>query len=217
MHAALVSRASPRGPRFAQPEGKLPKTPISGLPEIGAQMRASRVNPTCVDPAQEAKQSATSTHVNHVLGPLGPGSRARTDTVRKIGRRGARLAGTREGPREDAALRAHGGDRARCRVIPIHNFKQRSLLRSRGALLRPGFAFLFPIHPDEGRAERRKAQYFCCRAVGRDDPRLLRRGARPAGRARLSALHRGDFGSGAALPSPAFLPDQCSELLAARS
>jgi hypothetical protein len=75
----------------------------------------------------------------------------------------------------------------------------------------------FSIHPDEGRAERRKAQYFCCRAVGRDGPRLLRRGARPAGRARLSALHRGDFGSGAALPSPAFLPDLCSELLAARS
>src|SRR6266536_3589774 len=25
------------------------QTPISGLPEIGAQMRASRVNPTCVD------------------------------------------------------------------------------------------------------------------------------------------------------------------------
>jgi hypothetical protein len=26
------------------------ETPISGLPEIGSQMRASRVNPTCVDP-----------------------------------------------------------------------------------------------------------------------------------------------------------------------
>jgi hypothetical protein len=42
-------------------------------------------------------------------------------------------------------------------MIPIHNVKQRSLLRSRGALLRPGFASLFSIHPDEGRAERRKA------------------------------------------------------------
>jgi hypothetical protein len=45
---------------------------------------------------------------------------------------------------------------------------------------------LFSFHPPhEGRAERRKAQYFCCRAVGRDRPCLLRRGARPAGRARL--------------------------------
>jgi hypothetical protein len=65
--------------------------------------------------------------------------------------------------------------------IPIHNVKQRSLLRSRGAFLRSGFAFLFSIRPDEGRAERRKAQYFCCRAVGRDDPRLLRRGASHGG------------------------------------
>jgi hypothetical protein len=78
-----------------------------------------------------------------------------------------------------------GRTEARCRTIPIHHVKQRSLLHSRGAFLRPGFACLFSIHPHEGRAERRKAHYFCCRAVRRDDPRLLRRGARPAGRARL--------------------------------
>src|SRR3954467_3703901 len=35
--------------------------------------------------------------------------------------------------------------------------------------------------------------------------------------ARLSALPRGDFRPGAALPSPALPPDPCSELLAARS
>src|SRR6185436_9638135 len=35
--------------------------------------------------------------------------------------------------------------------------------------------------------------------------------------ARLSALHRGDFWPGAALPSPALPPDTSSELLAARS
>jgi hypothetical protein len=35
-------------PVFAGYGGAL-QTPISGLPEIGAQMRASRVNPTCVD------------------------------------------------------------------------------------------------------------------------------------------------------------------------
>src|SRR5262245_51766651 len=65
------------------------------------------------------------------------------------------------GRRTEARARS---DQARCRIIPIHHVKQRSLLRSRGALLRPGFVFLCSIHPHEGRAERRKAQVFCCRA-----------------------------------------------------
>src|SRR5262249_15117766 len=46
---------------------------------------------------------------------------------------------------------------------------------------------------------------------------LARRLASPAGDARLSALHRGDFGPGPVLPSPAFPPDPCRELLAAGS
>jgi hypothetical protein len=71
-----------------------------------------------------------------------------------------------------------------------HNVQQHSLLRSRGAFARPGFACLFSIRPMRGGRSAERAQYFCCRAVGRDHPRLLRRGARPAGRARLSALHR---------------------------
>ena len=72
--------------------------------------------------------------------------------------------------------------------------------------------------PIEGRAERRQAHLFCCRA-GEARPIRTRRGAaRPMTRdARLSALHRGDFRPGAALPSPALPPDPCSELLAARS
>ena len=41
--------------------------------------------------------------------------------------------------------------------------------------------------------------------------------ASPFRDARLSALHRGDFRPGAALPSPALPPDTYSELLAARS
>src|SRR5262245_37499027 len=48
--------------------------------------------------------------------------------------------------------------------------------------------------------------------------RRLRGALRPITRdARLSALHRGGFSPGAALPSPALPPDPCSELLAARS
>jgi hypothetical protein len=42
-----VPGAAQREARWA-PGGAL-QTPISGLPEIDAQMRASRVNPTCVD------------------------------------------------------------------------------------------------------------------------------------------------------------------------
>ena len=76
-------------------------------------------------------------------------------------------------------------------------------------------------HPDEGMAERRQAP-------GCSGTRLAYRDA--AGRAlcgvpcvpcdrdaRLSALHRGDFGPGAALPSPALPPENAfSELLAAQ-
>ena len=102
--------------------------------------------------------------------------------------------------------------------FPIHNVKQRRLLRSRGALLRPGCPSCSRPSPIEGRAERRQAHLFCCRA-GEARPIRTRRGAaRPMTRdARLSALHRGDFRPGAALPSPALPPDPCSELLAARS
>ncbi len=68
--------------------------------------------------------------------------------------------------REGAPRRALGRDRARCRrrdgvssatltaaplaSFPLHDVKQRSLLRSRGALLRPGFSFLFPSGPKRG-------------------------------------------------------------------
>ena len=108
--------------------------------------------------------------------------------------------------------------RCAARVISSHDVKQRRLLRSRGAFLRPGSSSMFASTPNEGRAERRQAHLFCCRA-GEARPIRTRRGAaRPMTRdARLSALHRGDFRPGAALPSPALPPDPCSELLAARS
>jgi hypothetical protein len=98
--------------------------------------------------------------------PLGPGSRARPDIVRKIG----------------TEARAWPGHESHCRDIPIHNIEQHSLLRSRGAFARPGFAFLFSIHPDEGRVERRKgASGLLSRVSARDGPRLLRRGASHGG------------------------------------
>jgi hypothetical protein len=82
-------------------------------------------------------------------------------------RRGARLAGTREGCREDAALRALGRDTS---ALPHNSYlpvKQRSLLRSRRAFCARVSLFLFPSTPNEGRAERRKGAVFLlsrCRA-----------------------------------------------------
>src|SRR5262245_52373609 len=116
-----------------------------------------------------------------------------------------------------ARLFARSAETKRVAAIFLFTMSNSAVFSFPRRVAAPGCYFPLFHPPHEGRAERRQAQYFCCRAVGRDDPRLLRRGARPAGRARLSALHRGDFGSGAALPSPAFLPDLCSELLAARS
>jgi hypothetical protein len=102
-----------------------------------------------------------------------------------------------------------------------------SNLRSRGAIA-PGFVNL--ARPDEGWAERREAPG--CGGIRLDvqsTPGRLRSALRPIVRrktrvnaltprdARLSALHRGDFWPGAALPSAAFPPQPCSELLAARS
>jgi hypothetical protein len=105
-------------------------------------------------------------------------------------------AGTREGRREDAPERAHGGDRARCRIIPIHNVKQRSLLRSRGALLRPGSGFLFSIRPMRGKrsAERRSisvvalsgATIRACRGAAR-----VQRDALASRRSTVAILGRG--------------------------
>src|SRR4029450_11153040 len=78
--------------------------------------------------------------------------------------------------------------------------------------------FSFPSAPMRGErsAERRSISVvarFGARRSALIEARRVPRRRDP----RLSALHRGDFGSGAALPSPAFLPDLCSELLAARS
>jgi hypothetical protein len=96
--------------------------------------------------------------------------------------------------RRDARTRAPRAPRERCqralrvraelacrRAFPIHDVKQRSLLRSRGALLRPGWFFTFAPAPNEGWAERRQARYVVSHAY--------RGGARPtaAGRSPLGA------------------------------
>ena len=138
---------------------------------------------------------------------VAPGSRlARACRHRAQNRAAGRALGrdTRGSSGRRGSSRARRGTRARCRIIPIHNVKQRSFLRSRRALLRPGFLFSFPSTPIRGERSAERRSISVVARCGARPPCLARRGARPAGRARLSALHRGDFGPGAALPSPAF-------------
>jgi hypothetical protein len=95
---------------------------------------------------------------------------------------------------------------------PLRRRVRRSTSHSRGALCPRVLAFPFASIPLEGWAERRQAHYFVCRVSETRRVRTQRGAARPMTRdARLSALHRGDFGPGTALPSPALPPDPCSD------
>ena len=127
-----------------------------------------------------------------------------------------------------AILRALGRDRARCRrrdaleravgrcadrVIPYSRCQTAQSSSFPRRVSASGFCFSLSIRPrTEGRAERRQAHYFIGRADRRATGHACEARRVPQRRdARLSALHRGDFGSGAALPSPAFPPDPCSD------
>jgi hypothetical protein len=92
------------------------------------------------------------------------------------------LAGTREGRRDGAARHAlGGGTRARCRIFLFTCQTAQSSSFPR-ALLRPGFAFLFSIHPERGASGAPKgAVCLLSRVSARDGPRLLRRGASHGG------------------------------------
>src|SRR5215469_11380389 len=93
---------------------------------------------------------------------------------------------------------------------------QTALLVPAAHFLHPGFATLLHQSRIEGWAERRETlgcsaehPWACHLASKTRVNALMTRDAR------LSALHRGDFSPGAALPCPALPPDPCSELLAA--
>jgi hypothetical protein len=94
---------------------------------------------------------------------------------------------------------------SRCQTAYVSSFPRR--------VAAPGFCPRDRVHPRmEGWAERRQAHYLCCRVSETRRVRTQRGAARPMTRdARLSALHRGDFRPGAALPSPAFPPDPYSD------
>jgi hypothetical protein len=123
-----------------------------------ADRRRAAVRPALVSRASPRVRASCGPRANSARPHLGL-ARDRRLNVRKSGKPDLRGPSAREGCREDAALRALGSDRARCRIIPIHNFKQRSLLHSRGAFLRPGFAFLLSITPMRGERSAEKAQY----------------------------------------------------------
>jgi hypothetical protein len=115
--------------------------------------------------------------MDHVLWPLGPGSRARTNTECKTPRRGARLAGTR-----GWCVTAHSFARtAGPGALPHNSYSQCQTAQSSSFPRRvaaPGFCFSLFHPPHEGRAERRKAHYFCCRAFRRATIRACRGAAR---------------------------------------
>src|SRR5262249_30313993 len=125
-------------------------------------------------------------------------------------------------------LKALGSFSQACRLASLGSFSQNAVSPRHSLLasfLVPATRFApgvcnFPFAtPRGGGAPRDAGHHDAVPRRARDAARqaLARRLASPAGDARLSALHRGDFGPGPVLPSPAFPPDPCSELLAAGS
>ena len=82
---------------------------------------------------------------------------------------------------------------SRCQTAQYCSFPRR--------VAAPGLVSIHSHPTEEGWAERRQAHYFVCRVSETRLVRTQRDAARPMTRdARLSALHRGDFRPGAALP-----------------
>jgi hypothetical protein len=130
---------------------------------------------------------------------------------------GPRTARTR-GLARDTGVRSRGAQSEPLAVAHLTMSNSAVLFAPAARCCARVLAFPFASIPKEGWAERRQAHYLCCRVSETRLIRTQRDAARPMTRdARLSALHRGDFRPGAALPSPALPPDPCSELLAARS
>ena len=128
------------------------------------------------DPGPSAEnREARLFRLPSVVSPLGPGSRC----ARPGHERGARTTAC-----EAAAREANRWPSSR-----IHDVKQRSLLRSRGALLRPGFVLVLASIPDGGvGGAPTGALFLLSRLRDATDPRSVRRGAsHDAGRSPLGA------------------------------
>ena len=109
------------------------------------------------------------------VSPLGPRKSGLADLPRltaDLGQARDRcLAALARDTRVGARVRSRGARSEPLAVIPIHDVKQRSVVRSRGALLRPGWSLSIRTRPEEGWAERRQAHYLCCRVC---ETRLVR-------------------------------------------
>ena len=142
-------------------------------------------------PSATTREAKYGCRLRSVVSPLGP----RKSGLPDLRRLTADLGQARD--RCLAALARDTRDRRLANeplaVVSTNDVKQRSVLRSRGAFLRPGGVLMIASTPEEGRAERRQAHLCCCRACEARPPRSVRRGAsHDAGRSRLSALHRGN-------------------------
>ena len=140
----------------------------------------------------EATRRDVSMSIDFAVKLLGPGSRLRSP-------------GTRA--REGAARKANRWPwpHSRCQTAQCCSFPRR--------VAAPGLvSYPFAPDPNGGVGGAPTGALFLCRVCETRLVRTQRGAARPMTRdARLSALHRGDFRPGAALPSPALPPDPCSD------
>ena len=122
-----------------------------------------------------------------------PEATRRTFSVHRFRREAtrSRVSLRSPGTREGGARTTRATSRRAQRTVGrgrIHDVKQRSVLRSRGALLRPGLVLLIASIPEEGWAERRQAHLSCCRVCETRRSARVRRGAsHDAGRSPLGA------------------------------
>jgi hypothetical protein len=119
---------------------------------------------------------------------------------RALGRDPSALPPTRACPAPDC--------RCATRPLPIHNVKQRSLLRSRGAFLRPGFLPLrrWSSAPKRGAGGAPEGGSFIRRALVKARTTFARRGRPGQTGTGLSALHPGDFGPAPRAAAPELPP-----------
>src|SRR4051812_492626 len=103
-------------------------------------MCASRVNPTCVDPAQDARSATLKETSAHVVWPLGPGSRAQErarpghESVLAAGKGRVHHRTTQKNAREDVMPNDNDGRSAPRDVSRRHLFKQVGLAGAAAAV-----------------------------------------------------------------------------------
>src|SRR6476620_7551572 len=142
-------------------------------PALVSRSSAERRSRTKREPGSSAttRVAQYGCRLRSVVSPLGPRKSGLPDLRRLTADLGQARDRCLAALARDTSVRSHGAQSGPLAVIPIHDVKQRSVLRSRGALLRPGFVLVIASIPLEGWAERRQAHYLCCRVC---EARLVR-------------------------------------------